>query len=195
MIHTSGRTAVILSATLLAGVLLAGPASAQTAPAPAARPAAPAQAKPAENQAPVRTETVVYDNWVLTCRDRVEKSSKRICSASMRITESKSKQDIFVWQIGQDGAGAPTYLVRTPLGVRLQDGVQIALDAGKPRKAGFVACDRRGCEAIAAFDDAFGKELAGAKEGTASFVLTNGKTVNVKLPLAGVAKVLPALKR
>lgn len=101
----------------------------------------------------------------------------------------------FFWQIGQDGTGAPTYLIRAPLGVRLKDGVQITLDAGKPRKADFVACDQRGCEAIAPFEDAFARELASAKEGTASFVLANGQTVNIKLPLAGVAKALPALRR
>lgn len=185
----SNFASLALLAVTGAALLWASPSRAQTAPA------APAQAKPAESTAPVRTETVVYDNWVVTCRDRVEKSSKRTCSAAMQITESKSKQTIFLWQIGQDPAGVPTYLVRTPLGVRLKDGVQIVLDAGKPRKADFAACDQRGCEAVAPFEDAFARELAAAKEGTATFVLTNGKTVNVKLPLAGIAKALPALKR
>jgi invasion protein IalB len=156
-------------------------------------PAAPA--KPAESTAPVRTETIVYDNWVVTCRDRVEKSSKRVCSASMQITDSKSKRVILVWQIGQDPAGVPTYLVRTPLGVRLKDGVQITAEGGKPRKVDYAACDQRGCEAVGPFEDAFGKELSGAREATATFMLANGNTVNVKLPLTGIAKALPALRR
>ena len=178
--------ALMLGSCLLPG---APAAFAQTAPA------APAgQAAPAAPKAPVRTETTTFDNWVVTCRVSLEKGAKKSCVASLKVTESKSKKTVLLWQIGQDKAGAPTYLVRTPLGVRLKDGVQITIAKGKPRKVDYASCSSGGCEAIGPFDDAFGKELLTAKEVVASFVLSNGQTVNVTLPMAGIAQALPALK-
>ncbi|WP_428029549.1 invasion associated locus B family protein [Ancylobacter sp.] len=186
MHHFAKRAAGLL----LAPFLFAGaPAAlAQQQPAPAAQ-AAPAAAKP-----PVRTETTVFDNWVVTCRSSIEKGAKKTCVASMKVTESKSKKTVMLWQIGQDKAGVPTYLVRTPLGVRLKDGVQIIIGKGKPRKLDYASCGKGGCEAIGPFDDGFGKELATAKDVVASFVLSNGQTVNVTLPIVGIDKALPALK-
>ena len=152
-------------------------------------------AAPAQPTAPVRTETIVYDNWVVTCRDTVGKSSKRNCSAVMQISNKKTKQSVFVWQIGQDNDGKAVFAVRTPLGVRVQDGVQITVGNGKPRKVDFVLCEQRGCNARGPFDDAFAKELVAGTEATAAFTLADGKTVNLKLPLNGIDKALPALRR
>lgn len=178
LMHRFARRAAAL---MLGPCLLAGtPAFAQTAPA------AP--------KAPVRTETTTFDNWVVTCRASLEKGAKKSCVASLKVTESKSKKTVLLWQIGQDKAGAPTYLVRTPLGARLKDGVQITIAKGKPRKVDYASCHAGGCEAIGPFDEAFGKELLAAKEVVASFVLANGQTVNVTLPMAGIAQALPALK-
>ncbi len=141
----------------------------------------PAQpAAPAQPSAPVRTETIVYDNWVVTCRDTVGKSSKRNCSAVMQISNKKTKQSVFVWQIGQDNDGKPVFAVRTPLGVRVQEGVQLTVGTGKPRKVDFVLCEQRGCDARGPFDDAFAKELVAGSEATAAFVLADGKTVNLE---------------
>lgn len=162
----------------------------QAAQNTAVQPAAPAQ--PA---APQRTETIVYDNWVVTCRDTVGKSSKRSCSAVMQITNKKTKKSIFVWQIGQDKDGKSIFGMRTPLGVRVQDGIQLSVGTGKPRKVDFVLCAQSGCDARGPFDDAFAKELVAGSEATAAFVLADGKTVNLKLPLAGIDKALPALRR
>lgn len=174
--------AKLAAGLLLAPSLLAG------------APAALAQQAPAAAKAPVRTETTVFDNWVVTCRASIEKGAKKTCVATMKVTESKSKKAVLIWQIGQDKLGAPTYLLRTPLGVRLKDGVQITIGKGKPRKLDYASCGRTGCEAIGPFEDAFGKELMTAKEVVASFVLSNGQTVNVTLPITGVDKALPALK-
>lgn len=170
----------------------------QAAPKPAAAQGQAAQgqpAAPAQPSAPVRTETIVYDNWVVTCRDTVGKSSKRNCSATMQISNKKTRQSLFVWQIGQDSDGKPVFAVRTPLGVKVQDGVQLSVGNGKPRKVDFVLCEQRGCDARGPFDDGFAKELVAGNEATAAFVLANGKTVNLKLPLTGIDKALPALRR
>lgn len=168
---------------LLTPFMIVVGAGAQTAPA-----------GQAGSTAPVRTETVVYDNWVVTCRDRLEKGSKKTCSASMQIKDSKSNNIVLVWQVGRNPAGEPTHVIRTPLGVRLKDGVQVALGGGKPRKLDYASCSQQGCEAIAPFEDGLSKELAGAKEAVVSFTLANGQAINVTVPLNGVDKALPALK-
>lgn len=164
-------------------------------PATAGAQAAPPQAAPAAPAAPERTETIVYGNWVVTCRDTVGKSSKRNCSALMRITNKKTQKSVFIWQIGSDKDGKPVMAMRTPLGVRVQQGIDITIGKGKPRKVGFVVCAQRGCDARGPFDDALAKEMAAGTEATAAFVLADGKTVNIKLPLAGIDKALPALRR
>lgn len=172
---------------LAAGLLLA---SSLLAVAPAAM----AQQAPAASTAPVRTETTVFDNWVVTCRARLEKGAKKTCVATLKVTESKSKKTVMLWQIGQDAAGNPAYLIRTPLGLRIKDGVQITIGKGKPHKVDFASCSNKGCQATGPFEDSFAKELAGAKDAVASFVLANGQTVNITLPIGGIDKALPALK-
>lgn len=155
---------------------------------------AAAQAQP-KSEAPVRTETVVYDNWVVTCRERVEKSAKKFCTATMKVTDNKTKRDVLVWQFGQDKAGAPVFALRVPFGVQVKDGVSVTVDAGKPRKADYVSCGGRGgCEAAAPLDAAFTRELSAGKQATVTFVLANGRAVNLKVPLNGIAKALPALR-
>ncbi|MCK0197154.1 invasion associated locus B family protein [Ancylobacter sp. 6x-1] len=193
-----GATALVLG--LLAGAL-AGPALAQTGPAkppagkpttekPAAPPAAPAQEAP-----PVRTETVTYGNWTATCRDRVGAVSQRTCSAILRITNTKSRQDVLIWEIGNDAANNPVTALRTPLGVMVKEGVSIALGSGKPRKLDYVLCDARGCEASGPFDAGFARELGAATEAAVSFTPINSKPVTLTIPLKGIADALAALRR
>lgn len=174
-------------AALLA-LLLAG-----TGPGLAQSQGQPAPVKPADTT-PVRTETVTYENWIVTCRERVEKASKKVCAATLKVSDAQSKRDVLVWQLGQDAAGAPTVALGVPFGVRVKDGVTLTLENGKPRKVDYVTCERAGCEAAAPLDAAFAKELLAARQATIVFTLSNGQAVNLKVPLNGIEKVLPALK-
>lgn len=158
---------LVLASLVLAG----GAAAAQTAPASGA---------------------TAYGNWIVNCRDRSE--GKKACVASLRINDAKTKKVALLWQIGESAGGKPTYVVRTPLGVRLKDGVRVALDGGKPHRIGYLSCNERGCTAVGKFEEGFAKELAGAKEAVTSFTLVDGQVVNVALPLDGIDKALPALK-
>ncbi|MFK8250857.1 invasion associated locus B family protein [Ancylobacter terrae] len=162
-----------------------------------AKPAQPAPAPAATSPGPQRTETIVFDNWVVTCRDTVGKTGKPICSTSLQVTNNDTRQTVLLWQIGQDDAGKPVFALRVPLGVRIKDGVQFTIGAGKPRKADFVLCDNRGCESAGPLDEALIRELSAGAGGEALvvFTATNGQAVNLKIPLKGIDKALPALRK
>ncbi|WP_334176021.1 invasion associated locus B family protein [Pseudoxanthobacter sp.] len=170
------------AALLVAGSLAAGPALAQ---APAAK------TKPT---APQRTETVVYDNWTVTCHDSLADNARRTCSASLQVTNRKNGQSVLIWEIGTDSAGKPTYAVRTPLGVRVKEGIRMTVGAAKPRQVDYVLCDTRGCEAAAPFDDALARDLKAASEASIAFTATNGQTFTIKVPLKGISQALAAMR-
>lgn len=174
---------------LIVPLLLAGqPAGAQTAEAPKA------ETPKVRNVAQARAKTTTFDRWTVTCRERLDVVDKKSCTATLKVRQANSKKVALLWQIGRNPAGEPAFLFRTPLAVRLKDGVEISLDGGAPRRFGFASCSPDGCHAVGALDDAFGKELAGAKEAVVSFTFVDGKAMKVPLPLDGIDKALPALK-
>ncbi|QFR31901.1 invasion associated locus B family protein [Ancylobacter sp. TS-1] len=175
---------------LIVPLLLAAgqPAGAQTAEAPKA------EALKARSVAQARAKTTTFDRWSVTCRERLDVTDRKSCTATLKVRQANSKKVALLWQIGRNPAGEPSFLFRTPLGVRLKDGVEISLDGAAPRRFGFASCSPNGCHAVGALDDAFAKELAGAKEAVASFTFVDGKALKVALPLDGIDKALPAIK-
>ncbi|MCX5481597.1 invasion associated locus B family protein [Kaistia geumhonensis] len=177
------------AAAVVAGVLLAGaPAEAQTPPPK------PVEAPKAAASAPRRTETVVYDNWTVTCRDGATKNAARSCSASLRVINNKTQQNLVIWEIGNDATGKPAVALRVPLGVLTRPGVVLTIGSGKPRKFDYVMCDRQGCEAAGPFDNALARELGAAAEASVTIVATNGQPIAFKVPLKGIAQAVPALR-
>lgn len=147
---------------------------------------------------PVRTETTAFDNWILTCQEQPpaagSKTAKKTCWATMRVTDSQSKRIVAVWKIGRDAKDAPTMAITTPTGVLVRDGVDLQVGPN-PRKFAYQWCDPKECEASIAYDQAMANELSAAKEATIAFRLRDGRQVNVKVAIAGVDKVLAALRK
>ncbi|SHG00167.1 Invasion protein IalB, involved in pathogenesis [Kaistia soli DSM 19436] len=177
-----------LAIGIFAGLMMSQ-ALAQT-PAPKPAPSTP---KPAAS-APQRTETVVYDNWTVTCHDSLSKDAKRTCAANLRVINNKTQQNLLVWEIGNDATGKPIFALRVPLGVLTRPGIVLTVGAGKPRKFDYVLCDPQGCEAAGPFDNALSKELGAAAEATVTFVATTGQPIALKVPLKGIAEAVPALR-
>lgn len=170
----------------------AQPAAAETA-APA-KAESKAEAPKPRNLAPAQATTKTFGQWTVTCRERLDVKDKKSCTASLKVTEAKSKKVALLWQIGRNKAGEPAFLFRTPLGVRIDDGVEISLDGAQARRFRFASCSPNGCHAVGALDEAFAKELAGAKEAVASFTFVDGQVLKVALPLEGIDQALPAIK-
>ena len=195
-VRPTGRAiaTVAFCATAVAAIVTLGmvwPVSAQT---PKPKPAQTAAADAAET-APRRTETVVYDNWTVTCQDTLSKGAPRSCSARLRIVNNKTQQNLVVWEIGKDAAGKPVFALRVPLGVLMKPGVVLATGAEAPHKLDYALCDPQGCEAAGPFDEPLARELSGAAEATITIVAANGQPVAFKVPLKGIAAAMAALQK
>lgn len=170
--------------------LVPASASAQAQQTPAAAPAAPA--------GPVKTETTPFDQWVLTCQEQPPaagaKTGKKICWATMQVTDSKTSRVVLVWRLGRDAKDAPTVAVTTPTGVTIPDGVTIALGKSS-RRLDYQRCSPSECEAAGPYDQAFANELAGNGEATVTFRLLDGRQASIKVSTKGADKVLAGLKK
>ena len=190
-------------AGLLAGAItmtdLAGEAGAQDAvKKPVEKPAPPQAQAPTAPSGPKRTENIVYDNWIVNCRDAAarsgdrngDRSGNRVCSATLRVVNDQNRQAVLIWEIGNDATGKPVFALRTPLGVLMRPGVVVTIGQGKPRKVDFALCDTHGCEAAAPFDPVLAKEMTAASEANVVFTAINGQAVSISFPLKGIGPAL-----
>jgi invasion protein IalB len=162
--------------------------------APVAAPAAPA--------GPVRTETITYDMWTVTCRDTADGKTKKVCSASlaMQVEQQNQRVTLGAWVIGHNNEGALMSVIQTPqidIGVLVNRGVEFKLGEGKPRKLSFAACNPRLCESSMPMDDATIKEVMADANGAASvtFWKADGNAFTINLAsIKGIDKAISALR-
>lgn len=155
---------------------------------------APAQQQPQAPSTPQRIETVIYDAWTVVCRDTVEKSSKKSCSALNRVVEPKSQQVLFVWRMDTDAQGRLIARLQTPTGVQIQRGVEVKFGNADARRFMFTVCDARSCHAEALVDDQLLKESMAAPEGLATVVLRDGRALQFKWSMKGYDKAIASLR-
>lgn len=172
-----------------------GDTASQKSTSEAQRSAAPssgAASKPGAT-VPVRTETITYDSWTVTCRITEEQTPKRACSGALQLSDKSSGRVLFAWIIGRDNQGVLQTVMQTPTGVQILNGVEIKIANTQARKIGYTICDPQHCEAATAMDDAFVKDLLANGEATVTIVATDGRGVNFNLPLKGIDKVIGSL--
>lgn len=169
----------------------------QAQTAPSSRGASPAAQQPAAPAAPPvapeRVETIKYDAWTVTCRDTVEKSSKRTCTGIMQVIEQKSRRVLLAWVIGRDNQGVLRTVMQTPTGVQIPKGVELKLGKAPMRTLPFTACEPQRCDASVAMDDAMVKEAMASQEAVATIVATDGRGINFNMPIKGIDKVFAAI--
>jgi invasion protein IalB len=156
----------------------------QANPAPAAQPAPQAGATlPAQ-----RTETINYDNWILTCREFLEGAKKRNCAATVAVQRSENGQTVFALSVQLNEQGKITASIQTPTGVAIAPGVELKFDKTTARKAAFDFCEPSRCVASLAVDSAFVRDASAA--GTMALVVqsADGKPVNFEFPIKGFDK-------
>jgi invasion protein IalB len=165
------------------------------------RPAAPA-APPAASSAPVRTETITYDAWTVSCRDTADGKSKKICSATLPMVAQQQNQRITIgaWIIAHNTDGALVSVVQTPeidAGVLVGRGIELKLGNGQPRKINYVDCNPQRCESTFPMDDAFLREAIAAANGPAAitFWKADGAEFNINLQsIKGVDRAIAAVR-
>lgn len=140
-----------------------------------------------------RTETINYDNWVVTCTETMEKGAKKNCSGVLRVADNKSGQTLFAWIIGRDNEGALRTVMNTPTGVLVQKGVELKFGSSQPGVVPYVACTPQQCEASMVMVEAMLKEARASDKATATIHAVDGRAINFEMSIKGIDKVLTAV--
>jgi invasion protein IalB len=158
----------------------------QSAQAPTASPQPAPQAGatlPAQ-----RTETINYDNWILTCREFLDGAKKRNCAATVAVQRSENGQTVFALTVQLNDQGKVTASIQTPTGVAIAPGVELKFDKATARKAAFEFCEPTRCVASLAADAAFIRDASATSAITLSVQSSDGKPVNFEFPIKGFEK-------
>ena len=184
-----------------------GAATAQSPAKPSPSPTpqkAATEPAPKPSAAPERVETITYDNWTVTCRDTVDGSTKRSCSALFRVID-QNRQLLLAWILGFDKEGKLTSFIRVPTGITAKDnatgatstgilvknGVELKLGNAAARHLGFVACEPQWCEASTSMDPTFRNDAISAPDAVVTIYTTDGSAVSYPaLPLKGIDKAI-----
>jgi invasion protein IalB len=179
-----------LSASAAACLGLAcAPALAQNAQ-PAPKATAPSPSEPAKVR---RTETIVDDNWTVTCAETDQGGAKRQCSAILKIEQrdkNGAQRIVLTWVIGHQ-EGKLISALSMPSGVLIPPGVQIKIGDKEIHKLSFSLCEPDHCEALLPLDDQMVKSLDSAATTEVTIYAVNGAeakfTVNMKGFMQAVA--------
>jgi invasion protein IalB len=158
-------------------VVASAPASAED------KSAAPAATEPAKVR---RTETIVDDNWTVTCAQTDQGGAKRQCSAALKIAQTGNngaQRVVFTWVIGRQD-GKLISAIAVPSGVQIPPGVELKIGDKETRKLNFSMCQLDHCEAVLPLEEMAMKSLSAATTSEITIRTVNGTeakfTVNMK---------------
>lgn len=151
---------------------------------------------------PIRTETITYDAWTVSCRDTPDGKTRKVCSAMLQMIMTQQNQQVPLgaWIIGRNNEGALVSIVQTPqinMGVLVNKGIELKLGNGNPQHINYVACNPQRCEGILAMSDAVTREiLGGAGEPAAiTFWKSDGDKFTITIQsIKGIDKAISAIK-
>jgi invasion protein IalB len=170
------------------------------APAPVlAQSAQPAEksAEPAKNE-PVkirRSETIVDDNWTVTCALTDQSGAKKQCSAILRIAQTDkngAQRVVFTWVLGRQD-GKLESVLSLPSGVLIQPGVEIKIGDKETRKLVYSLCAPDHCETVLPLDEVMVKGLSAASTTDVTIYLVNGASAKFTVNMKGFAQALADL--
>jgi invasion protein IalB len=173
-----------------------------TQPTPQHAAAQPSPAAPPSSAAPVRTETITYDAWTVSCRDTADGKSKKVCSATLPMVLQQQNQSVTVggWIIAHNNEGALLSLLQTPqidVGVLIAKGVALKLGDGRPHQFNYVDCNPQHCEATMPMDDAIIREMIAAANGSAAITFWKTDSAEVTFSIRsikGIDKAIAAVR-
>jgi invasion protein IalB len=176
----------------------AQPAAKAAAPSPSepAQPAPKATApSPTEPAKVRRTETIVDDNWTVTCAETDQGGAKRQCAAILKIAESDkngAQRVVFTWVIGRQD-GKLVSALSMPSGVLIPPGVQIKIGDKETRKLGYSLCQPDHCEALLPLDDQIVKSLDAVATTEVTIYAVNGAGAKFTVNMKGFTQALTDL--
>lgn len=145
---------------------------------------------------PTRIEIVNSDNWVVTCNEFGELQGKRrVCSASLQVSQQETNQVVFSWTVAADDSGRWTTVLQTPTGVAIVPGVELRIGKGAPHKVPFASCETGRCVASVAMDNGFLQEMTAAT--TAEVIIRGaaGNAVQFAIQMKGFDRAYQLLSK
>ena len=158
--------------------------------APATRAASPAA--PAAPQIEV-TKRQAYGDWVYTCI-KIPNTTGTRCQISQQLSDSRTKQPLFAWHIGQDGKGGLVSEWETRSGVLVDRGIVIDAGMDKPLTVPFQACLPQACTAVVSLTPDAIAGLERAKSASATIVPVGGQPLKLAFSVKGLSDALTALQ-
>lgn len=144
------------------------------------------------------TVKATHGAWQVRCADT---QGQNVCIMSQvgKDTEGKDVIELQIRRLegakAQDGTAIPAAMqIVTPLGVALQAGVRLKVDAKKERGAPFETCAQGGCVVRQPVSTEFITELKGGSNAKLTVVAMPQKEIPVTLSLAGFTKAYDELK-
>lgn len=90
-----------------------------------------------------------FGGWRVDCTEKDD--GQKACLLQYALVTQKDKRPVFSWTIVRGKEGEPNKaILRAPLGVLLQDGVNIGIEGADPVKINYLTCGTQGC--VAEFD-------------------------------------------
>ena len=145
--------------------------------------------KPGANTLPSqKTETINYENWILTCREFLDGPKKRNCSITVAVQKQDTNQIVLALTVQPNEQGQMVVSIQTPTGVAIAPGVELKLEKAAPRKSGFDFCEPSRCSASFIADKNFVREASAAASLTVVIQSSDGKPVTLEFPIKGFDK-------
>jgi invasion protein IalB len=151
--------------------------------------------KPAEPAKIRRAETIVDDNWTVTCALTDQSGAKKQCSAVLRIAQTDkngAQRVVFSWVLGrQDGKLESVFSV--PPGVLIPPGVEVKIGEKETRKLVYSLCQPDHCESVFPLDDVMVKSLSAASTTEVTIFLVNGAAAKFTVNMKGFTQAIADL--
>ena len=131
----------------------------------------------------------VFDDWALRCPDKVG------CFLDQRVfIKGQEEQPLLQAAFQYRGTDRrPGGVLRVPLGVLLEPGLTLRIDAAKPYLLHFSHCRREGCVALFKVTPQLRRRLERGREAKVGFKTMEGRLVELPLSLMGITAGLAAL--
>jgi invasion protein IalB len=141
----------------------------------------------------LQTETKKFGNWVLTCEEYSDRPGKPVCSAMLKIVDSRSGRLLFAWILAkQNKTGQIVGLLQTPTGVAIEPGVTFRFSKFE-RRFSYTSCEPGRCSTVVPLGLALRKEIGRVRKGHISIVSISGQRINFEILPDGFDKAYRAV--
>lgn len=128
-----------------------------------------------------------FEKWIVSCVQPEGQSNQCTLAQNFEGQNQKTGQRFFAfsWAIVADRNGERKVQLRTPLGVKLAEKINIQFPDLDPLAVDYTVCSNAGCFAEFTFQRIWNNMLSENPSVTISYVLINDRKIDVEMDLAG----------